>query len=112
MKSDDLMRIEEVLSGIANNSLACPGWIYLSKDRNWNLDSQCAILESVEVPPELEDDSDAGVPAFAKENGLMQVLPFTVVQDVVTNVKMQNPSTWQGYWKHFFFIITMMHLLT
>lgn len=67
-------------------------WLYLPKDRNWSIDSLCAVLESEEVPPELEDDPEAGVPQFAKQNELLQALPVTVVQDVVMNAKAQKPD--------------------
>lgn len=61
-------------------------------DNNWTLDSISAILESDEVPNEFEDTPNAGIPEFAKRNNLIQALPVTVVQDIVTNAKAQKPT--------------------
>jgi hypothetical protein len=69
-------------------------------------------LESEEVPPELEDDPDAGVPEFAKRNNLIQALPVTVVQDIATNARSQKPDANLGdllyaflyYYKHDAFV--------
>lgn len=47
-----------------------------------------AVLESDEIPEEEEDLPEAGVPEFAKANDLKQVLPITVVQDIVANLKL------------------------
>ena len=66
-------------------------WLYLPVSQEWDLDSQCAILESEEVPPDLEDDPEAGIPVFAKKNGLKQVLPVATVQDIVSNARAQRP---------------------
>jgi hypothetical protein len=65
-------------------------WLYLPANTAWSLDSPAAVLESEEVPPELEDEPDAGVPKFAKDNGLAQILPITAVQDVVSNAHQQR----------------------
>ena len=93
---------QEVLSDIAN--LPTTAWVYLPTDRNWNLTSTCAVLESEEVPPELEDDPSAGVPGFAKQNGLMQALPVTVVQDIVVNARSQKPgATLEDFWRAFLY---------
>src|SRR5882724_4111619 len=67
-------------------------WLCLPADVAWSLSSPCAILESEEVSPGHEDDEAAGVPAFAKQHGLMQVLPVSVVQDIVSNTLAQRPS--------------------
>jgi len=88
------------------------GWLYLPVERNWNLDSKCAILESDEVPPELEDDPNAGVPDFAKQNMLVEALPITVVKDIVWNARGQRANVkledllmaFQYYYKHDAFI--------
>ena len=82
--------LKQVLLAIADKSYLA--WVYLPEDRNWSLDSACATLESEEVPPELEDEPDAGVPEFAKANGLIQVLPVSSVQDIVENARAQKPS--------------------
>lgn len=65
-------------------------WLYLSATERWQLDSGAAVLVSEEVPPELEDDPDAGVPEFAKTNGLMQVLQVSTVKEIVENVRLQR----------------------
>lgn len=67
-------------------------WLYLPAAGPWSYDSPAAVLESEEVPPELEDEPDAGIPQYAKDQGLKQVLPITVVQDVVSNVLAQRPA--------------------
>jgi hypothetical protein len=80
---------EEILETIMNQSQV--SWVYLPQARNWNLNSESAILESEEVPPELEDEPDAGVPQFAKDHGLMQVVPVATLQDIVSNARAQRP---------------------
>jgi len=84
------MTLQEALLDIAGQPETA--WVYLPADKNWDLNSMCAILESEEVPPELEDELDAGVPAFAKANDLIQALPVTVVQDVTQNALAQRPG--------------------
>ena len=84
------MNLEQLLKEVEKQSPAA--WVYLPKNRQWSLDSDSAVLESEEVPPELEDDPEAGIPEFARKNNLMQVLPVTVVQDVVRNAKAQKPD--------------------
>ena len=88
METETLVSVTEALLNIPNSSGTA--WLYLPVDRNWSLDSKCAILESEEIPPELEDDPNAGEPEFARKNGLMQVLPVTVVQDIVMNARMRT----------------------
>lgn len=85
-----MSHLKEVLHGIADHSIRA--WVYLPADKNWNLDSACEVLESEEVPPELEDEPDAGVPEVAKGNGLIQVLPVSTMQDIVSNAKTQKPD--------------------
>ncbi len=68
------------------------GWLYLPRNAAWSLESPAAVFVSEEVLPESEDDADAGVPEAARQAGLMQVLPISVVQDVVTNLRAQIPS--------------------
>jgi hypothetical protein len=65
-------------------------WLYLPANAAWSLDSPAAVLESEEVPPELEDEPDAGVPQFARDNGFAQILPITALQDVVSNAHQQR----------------------
>lgn len=91
VKGDFAMEnLKQVLLHIADKSNLA--WVYLPRDKNWNLDSACAVLASEEVPPELEDEPDAGVPAFATANGLIQVLPVGSMQEIVENAKGQNPN--------------------
>ena len=90
MSNEKIISFDEALLNIANSSATA--WVYLPIERNWNLNSKCAVLESEEVPPESEDDPDAGLPEFAKRNRLMQVLPVTVIQDIMTNARMKKPG--------------------
>ncbi|MEQ2005994.1 MAG: hypothetical protein ABMA26_04280 [Limisphaerales bacterium] len=85
---NQMLDFKEALSGIAVTSATA--WLYLPAAETWNLNSKCALLESDEVPPEKEDEPDAGIPEFAKQNHLKQALPVTVVQDIVTNVMAQK----------------------
>ena len=95
IESDFAMKtLKEILLSIEDHSVLA--WIYLPADKNWKLDSACAVLESEEVPPELEDEPDAGIPEFAKQNGLIQVLPVSTVQDIVSNAKEQKPDATIG----------------
>ena len=108
--SNEMLDFKEVLLNIGDKSARA--WVYLPTDRNWSLSSKCAILESDEVPPELEDEPDAGVPEFAKKNRLTQALPVTVLQDVVRNACAQKPDAtpqdlfqaFEHYYKHDAFI--------
>jgi hypothetical protein len=90
MSDEETVRFGDALLAIAENSPRA--WVYLPADQDWSLDSKCAILESDEVPPELEDEPGAGLPEFAKRNGLMQTLPVAVVQDIVMNARAQKPD--------------------
>ena len=67
-------------------------WLFLPKSGDWTLDSFAVVLQSQEVPPELEDDEDAGMPAFAKQNNLQCVLPVATVQDIVSSARRQKPA--------------------
>jgi hypothetical protein len=110
MNNENVISFKEALLSITD--MPTKAWIYLPADKKWNLNSKCAVLESDEVPPELEDKPDAGVPAFAKQNDLMQVLPVTVMQDISKNVRLQKSvaslddifQAFQYYYKHDAFI--------
>jgi hypothetical protein len=65
-------------------------WLYLSAEEKWKLSSPALVLESEEVPPEMEDDPEAGVPEIARRLKMMQALPVTVVQDIVRNATSQK----------------------
>ena len=65
-------------------------WLYLSAEEKWKLSSPALVLQSEEVPPEKEDDPDAGVPEIALRLKMMQVLPVTVVQDIVRDAIRQK----------------------
>lgn len=67
-------------------------WVYLPIAGGWNLASASVTLESDEVPPELEDEPNAGVPQFAKDHGLKQAVPVTTLQDIVLNAFEQKPD--------------------
>jgi len=88
MNSESIISFKDALLGNAN--MYERAWVYLPSNKVWNLNSKCAILESDEVPPELEDKPYADVPVFAKHNDLMQVLPVSVLQEIITNARMQN----------------------
>jgi hypothetical protein len=90
MNSELMLKLKEVLRTI--DTKPENAWLYLPSEGVWTLDSNSAVLESDEVPPELEDEPDAGVPDFAKRNGLRQVLPVTTVQDIIANARTQRPN--------------------
>ncbi len=106
----EIQVLRNVLSAI--EKLPSKGWLYLPVERNWNLNSTCIIIESDEVPPELEDEPDAGVPEFAKQNGLKETLPISTVKDIVWNARAQKANVtleellraFQYYYKHDAFI--------
>lgn len=87
MSCEKLITFTELLSSIDQHS---EGWVYLPANEPWSLESPSTVLKSDEVPPELEDDPQAGVPAFARQNNLMQALPVSTVRDIVSNVKSQR----------------------
>jgi hypothetical protein len=111
MNDEKLVHFSDVLASI--NEESPRAWVYLPKDKNWTLQSSSAVLESDEVPPELEDQPDAGVPEFAKRNGLVQVVPVTTLQDIVANAKSQSPNVslddlfkaFEYYYKHDAFVV-------
>ncbi len=84
MKFEDLLRTAPTLSTRA--------WLYLPKEGNWGPEASACALESEEVSPEQELDPNAGIPAMARERGLVQVMPVTVLQDIVGNVLIQKPT--------------------
>lgn len=67
-------------------------WVYLPIAEDWRLTSRSVTLVSEEVPPEDEDLPDAGVPEFAKQNGLTPAIEVPTLQDVVSNALSQRPS--------------------
>ena len=85
-----MVKFRDVLSTIMEASDR--EWVYLPSDRNWNLESKSAVLLSEEVPPELENEPDAGIPQFAKENGLIPVIPVASLREVVFNARVQKPT--------------------
>ena len=66
--------------------------LYLSAAEPWKLESNGLVLESEEVPPELEDDPEAGVPLLARQQGLVQVLPISTVKSIVENARLQRAN--------------------
>lgn len=90
MNAQTLRPLEDVLSNIQAYSFKA--WLYLPKDEAWTVSCRCAVLESEEVPPELEHIPDVGMPEFAKSHNLVQTLPVEVVRGIVQNAKMQKPE--------------------
>jgi hypothetical protein len=88
MKTEGIVNFGDVLENIDDYSPLA--WIYLPNDEAWGLFSKSAVLESNEVPPEQEDDPEAGIPDIAMINNMIQVLPVTVLQDIVSNARAQN----------------------
>lgn len=82
--------LKQVLMSISDKSNLA--WVYLPADRNWSLKSPCLVLESEEVPPELEDEPDAGIPVIATQNNMIEVLPVSDVQDIVENARAQKQN--------------------
>ena len=109
--NEGIQIFKDVLSNIGK--WPSKGWLYLPDERNWDLNSKCAILESNEVPPELEDNPDAGLPDFAKKNLLIETVPITVAKDIVWNARAQKSDitledlfrAFQYYYKHDAFIV-------
>jgi hypothetical protein len=67
-------------------------WVFLPNKGKWNLASEAAVLAMEEVPPEMEDEPDAGIPQFAINNGLREALQVAVLQDIVSNFLDQKPN--------------------
>jgi len=65
-------------------------WLFLPLTGNWTLETSAVVLELEEVPPELEDKPDAGIPAFARQNMLKCILPVLALQDIVSNAREQK----------------------
>ena len=84
------LRFKDVLLNIDKYSYT--QWVYLPRDERWSLESRCAVLEDDEVPPEMEEEPEAGVPEFAKLNRLKRALTVTAVQDVLANARQQLPE--------------------
>ena len=107
--SETLTTLREILSGC--DALDPKAWVYLPAGE-WSLNTSAAVLRSEEVPPGLENEPHAGVPQFAKEHGLRQVLPVTTVQDIVDNAHAQKRDisvnellkAFDYYYKHDAFI--------
>lgn len=90
------MTLEDVLAQIENFS--AKAWLYLAEEHGWKTSSIATVLESEEVSPEEEDHPDAGIPLIAKTNGMKQILPVTVVQDVMANLKFSRPNATADDW--------------
>ncbi|WP_441467226.1 DUF7716 domain-containing protein [Bradyrhizobium xenonodulans] len=90
MDIDQIVSFQVVVATIMNRSPRA--WVYLPSGRKWSLASESATLESDEVPPELEDEPDAWIPQFAKRHDLVQVMPVTTLQEIVSNARQQKPN--------------------
>jgi len=86
----EIKTFRDVLDNVAHYPARC--WVYLPEDESWTLASRSAILESEEVPPELEDEPGAGIPVFARDNHLMQALAVGEVQAIIQNARLQKPA--------------------
>lgn len=86
----ELETFETIIKTISSRSYR--EWVYLPRNEQWSLHSRCATLEMDEVPPELEDEPDAGIPQFAKLHNLREVVPVETLQEIVDNLRQQNPS--------------------
>ena len=67
-------------------------WLYLPADAPWALEASASVLESTEVPPDMEDDPEAGVPLYARKHNLIQALPISDVQSIVQHRKAAIPE--------------------
>jgi hypothetical protein len=111
MNDQSLIDFSDVLASI--NVESPRAWVYLPKEKNWTLQSPSAVLESDEVPPDVEDQPDAGVPEFAKRNGPVQAVPVSTLQDIVANAKSQLSTVslddlfkaFEYYHKHDAFVV-------
>jgi hypothetical protein len=70
--------------------LSAGGWLFLPKEADWSLQTPAIVLAMDEVPPEQEDEDDAGYPAFAREHQLQASLSASEVESVVTNARLQK----------------------
>jgi hypothetical protein len=60
--------------------------VFLPENKNWNLDSECAVLNL----DDLEIDED--VPPFAIDNHLIYSLGIQDVQDIIINAREQHTN--------------------
>jgi hypothetical protein len=79
---EKLLKLKDVLVNAEDYSFRDS--LYLTMDKNWNLNSDCAVLNSDDLETDEED------PKFALENGLIYALGIHDVQDIVINAKEQN----------------------
>jgi hypothetical protein len=89
MVTDQILSFRIILETMMNRPTTA--WLYLPRDEKWSLNSNSVILESDEVPPEMEDEPEAGVPLFAKQHNFVRVMPVASLQDVAINVQLQMP---------------------
>ncbi len=81
---DKIIKLRDVLT----NSEEHPwrAFLFLHEDKNWNLDSDCAVLN-------LDDlEIDEEVPQFAIDNNLIYALSIQDVQDIVINAREQRTN--------------------
>jgi hypothetical protein len=88
MNTETIKPFFDILAAIS--SCQTTAWIYLPKEKNWSLNSAAAVLYSEEVLPEMEDSPDSGIPDFAKQNGLVQAITVSGLQDIVINARSQK----------------------
>jgi hypothetical protein len=80
----EMKRLGAVLNEI--NALNWQHALYLPFGVVWDEMTSCAVLD----PNESEEL--AGVPPFAKENGIDYALGISAIQDIVANVREQRPA--------------------
>ena len=75
-------------------------WLYLPKTTSVNLETECALLEPLEIAP--DDDDDASIPDFAKNAAMRDVFPISTIAEIKHNLTAQVPSpTDEQYFKAF-----------
>jgi len=111
MNDDKINDFQSILETIMDRSTSA--WVYLPSGESWSLESKSAVLESEEVPAEFDDEPDAGIPQFAKDQGFMQVMPVATLQDIVANAREQRRfataddlfAAFKFYYEHDAFIV-------
>lgn len=69
-----------------------PGWVFLPRHKQWDLETPSIVLQFEEVPPEEENKPNAGIPDFALKNNLLLTLDVPSLQDIMINLREQEPK--------------------
>lgn len=69
-------------------------WIYLPREGPWSLDMRSAVIIPDEVPPEQENEPNAGVPEFATRHNLIEAVPIATLQEILhhANIQLTNAT--------------------